>query len=118
VQGMPHIVGGFALAAQRNYLQSLHAAVADEGIYVGGLYIGAAIKHTPSTPSGRRPGRLEPPCRTCPRLTRTTSPAFSGPCTARRASRKPPTPSAYPATEHPATDTWVPVHASSQEPTS
>jgi NADP-dependent 3-hydroxy acid dehydrogenase YdfG len=47
VRGMPHISGGFALAAQRNYLQSLHAAVADKGVYVGGLYIGAAIKHTP-----------------------------------------------------------------------
>jgi len=47
VRGMPHIAGGFALAAQRNYLQSLHAAVAGKGVYVGGLYIGAAIKHTP-----------------------------------------------------------------------
>jgi NAD(P)-dependent dehydrogenase (short-subunit alcohol dehydrogenase family) len=47
VRGMPHISGGFALAAQRNYLQSLHAAVADQGVYVAGLYIGAAIKHTP-----------------------------------------------------------------------
>jgi hypothetical protein len=47
VRGMPHISGGFALAAQRNYLQSLHVAVADKGVYVGGLYIGAAIKHTP-----------------------------------------------------------------------
>jgi short-subunit dehydrogenase len=47
VRGMPHISGGFALAAQRNYLQSLHAAVADRGVYVGGLYIGAAIKRTP-----------------------------------------------------------------------
>jgi short-subunit dehydrogenase len=47
VWGMPNIAGGFALAAQRNYLQSLHAAVADKGVYVGGLYIGAAIKHTP-----------------------------------------------------------------------
>jgi short-subunit dehydrogenase len=47
VRGMPHIAGGFALAAQRNYLQSLHAAVASEGVYAGGLYIGAAIKHTP-----------------------------------------------------------------------
>jgi short-subunit dehydrogenase len=47
LQGMPHIAGGFALAAQRNYLQSLHAVVADKGVYVGGLYIGAAIKHTP-----------------------------------------------------------------------
>ena len=47
VRGMPDIAGGFALAAQRNYLQSLHAAVAGKGIYVGGLYIGAAIRHTP-----------------------------------------------------------------------
>jgi hypothetical protein len=44
---MPHIAGGFALAAQRNYLQSLHAAVAGKGVYAGGLYIGAATKHTP-----------------------------------------------------------------------
>ena len=47
VRGMPHISGGFALAAQRNYLQSLHAAIAGKGVYAGGLYIGAAIKHTP-----------------------------------------------------------------------
>jgi short-subunit dehydrogenase len=47
VRGMPDIAGGFALAAQRNYLQSLHAAMAGKGIYVGGLYIGAAIRHTP-----------------------------------------------------------------------
>jgi hypothetical protein len=38
VRGMPHISGGFALAAQRNYLQSLHAAVADlgDGARLGG----------------------------------------------------------------------------------
>jgi short-subunit dehydrogenase len=47
VQGRPSIAGGFALAAQRNYLQSLHAAVADKGVYVGALYIGAAIEHSP-----------------------------------------------------------------------
>jgi hypothetical protein len=44
---MPHIAGGFALAARHNYLQSLHVAVADKGVYGGGLDIGAAIKHTP-----------------------------------------------------------------------
>jgi short-subunit dehydrogenase len=38
---------GRAQAAQRNYLQSLHAEVSDKGIYVGMLYIGAAIKNTP-----------------------------------------------------------------------
>jgi short-subunit dehydrogenase len=48
VQGMPNMSGpGPALAAQRNYLQSLRAEVADKGIYVGGLYIGAAIENTP-----------------------------------------------------------------------
>jgi short-subunit dehydrogenase len=47
LHGIPHISGGFALAAQRNYLQCLHAEVADKGVYVGMLYIGAAIKGTP-----------------------------------------------------------------------
>jgi len=35
-----------AQAAQRNYLQALHAEVADTGVYVGMLYIGAAIEHS------------------------------------------------------------------------
>jgi short-subunit dehydrogenase len=43
---LPHIAGGFALAAQRNYLRSLHAAVAGQGVYVGGLYVGAAIERS------------------------------------------------------------------------
>jgi short-subunit dehydrogenase len=47
LHGNPHIAGGVVLAAQRNYLQALHAAVADKGVHVGGLYIGAAIEHTP-----------------------------------------------------------------------
>jgi hypothetical protein len=34
------------LAAQRNYLQSLAAEVADQGVYVGMLYIGARIMGT------------------------------------------------------------------------
>jgi len=46
-QGNPRIAGGLALAAQRNLLQALHAEVADKGVYVGGLYIGAAIENTP-----------------------------------------------------------------------
>jgi short-subunit dehydrogenase len=33
-----------AQAAQRNYLQALHAEVAEKGVYVGMLYVGAAIK--------------------------------------------------------------------------
>ncbi|MFF5289246.1 SDR family NAD(P)-dependent oxidoreductase [Paractinoplanes globisporus] len=45
--GNPDIAGGVALAAQRNLLQALHAAVAGQGVYVGGLYIGAAIENTP-----------------------------------------------------------------------
>jgi short-subunit dehydrogenase len=47
VQGRPHLSGpGPAQAAQRNYLQSLHAEVAEKGVYVGMLYIGAAIEHS------------------------------------------------------------------------
>ncbi|MFI5895834.1 SDR family NAD(P)-dependent oxidoreductase [Actinoplanes sp. NPDC051513] len=47
LHGNPDIAGGLALAAQRNLLQALHAAVAGKGVYVGGLYIGAAIENTP-----------------------------------------------------------------------
>src|SRR3954469_19202518 len=47
LHGNPHIAGGVTLAAQRNLLQALHTAVADRGVYVGGLYIGAAIENTP-----------------------------------------------------------------------
>ena len=44
VQGLPNMSGPSpAQAAQRNYLQALHAEVADRGVYVGMLYIGAAI---------------------------------------------------------------------------
>jgi len=46
-QGLPYMSGpGPAQAAQRNYLQSLHAELAKEGVYVGMLYIGAAIEHS------------------------------------------------------------------------
>lgn len=45
VRGLPDISGpGPAQAAQRNYLQALHAEVADNGIYVGMLYVGAVIE--------------------------------------------------------------------------
>jgi short-subunit dehydrogenase len=47
LHGNPNIAGGLVLAAQRNYLQALHAQVADKGVHVGGLYIGAAIENTP-----------------------------------------------------------------------
>ncbi|UUT35417.1 SDR family NAD(P)-dependent oxidoreductase [Microbacterium elymi] len=48
LQGRPGMSGpGLALAAQRNYLQSLQAEVADRGVYVGRLYIAAAIENTP-----------------------------------------------------------------------
>lgn len=46
LHGNRYIAGGFALAAQRNYLQALHAEVADKGVYVGGLYVGAAIERS------------------------------------------------------------------------
>jgi short-subunit dehydrogenase len=45
VQGLPNMSGPSpAQAAQRNYLQALHAEVAEKGVYVGMLYIGAAIR--------------------------------------------------------------------------
>jgi short-subunit dehydrogenase len=47
VHGLPSMSGpGLAQAAQRNYLQSLHAEVAGKGVYVGMLYIGAAIEQS------------------------------------------------------------------------
>jgi short-subunit dehydrogenase len=47
VHGLPNMSGpGLAQAAQRNYLQSLHAEVAEKGVYVGMLYIGVAIEHS------------------------------------------------------------------------
>ena len=47
VQGMANLSGpGPAQAAQRNYLQSLHAEVAGKGVYVGMLYIGAIIENS------------------------------------------------------------------------
>jgi short-subunit dehydrogenase len=47
VHGIPNMSGpGPAQAAQRNYLQSLHGEVAEKGVYVGVLYIGAAIEHS------------------------------------------------------------------------
>jgi short-subunit dehydrogenase len=47
VQGLPNMSGPSpAQAAQRNYLQALHAEVAGNGVYVGMLYIGAAIRNS------------------------------------------------------------------------
>jgi len=43
--GLPYMTGpGPSQAAQRNYLQSLHAEVGGRGVYVGSLYVGAAIE--------------------------------------------------------------------------
>src|SRR4051794_21155868 len=47
LHGNPHIAGGLALAAQRNLLQAWHAALAGQGVYVGGLSAGAAIEGPP-----------------------------------------------------------------------
>jgi short-subunit dehydrogenase len=47
VHGLPNMSGpGPAQAAQRNYLQSLHAEVAATGVYVGMLYVGAIIEES------------------------------------------------------------------------
>jgi short-subunit dehydrogenase len=45
VHGLPYISGPSpAQAAQRNYLQALHAEMAEKGVYVGMLYVGAVIE--------------------------------------------------------------------------
>ena len=47
LHGLPNMSGsGPAQAAQRNYLQSLHAEMSDKGVYVGLLYIGAVIENS------------------------------------------------------------------------
>ena len=47
VQGLPYMSGPSpAQAAQRNYLQALHAESAGAGVYVGMLYVGAAIENS------------------------------------------------------------------------
>ncbi|HEX6763725.1 MAG TPA: SDR family NAD(P)-dependent oxidoreductase [Gaiellaceae bacterium] len=47
VHGLPNMSGPSpAQAAQRNYLQALHAEVAEKGVYVGMLYVGAAIEQS------------------------------------------------------------------------
>ena len=47
IRGLPNMSGpGPVQAAQRNYLQSLHAEVAEKGVYVGMLYIGVAIENS------------------------------------------------------------------------
>jgi short-subunit dehydrogenase len=44
LRGIPQMSGpGPALAAQRNYLQALQGEVSGRGVYIGRLYIGAAI---------------------------------------------------------------------------
>ncbi|WIX79733.1 SDR family NAD(P)-dependent oxidoreductase [Amycolatopsis carbonis] len=60
VRGRPHMSGwGPLLAAQRNYLQSLAAEVADQGVIVGQLHIGARITGTPFDDRYRASGRPE-----------------------------------------------------------
>ena len=47
MQGLPNMSGPSpAQGAQRNYRQARHAEVAEKGVYVGMLYIGAAIKNS------------------------------------------------------------------------
>jgi len=47
VHGLPHMSGPSpAQAAKRNYLQALQAEVADRNVYVGMLYVGAAIRNS------------------------------------------------------------------------
>jgi len=43
---LPQLSAAAGLATQRNYLQALQAAVTEQGIFVGRLYIGATIRHS------------------------------------------------------------------------
>jgi short-subunit dehydrogenase len=89
VQGLPYMSGPSpAQAAQRNYLQALHAEVAEKGVYVGMLYVGAAIGNSASTPSWSRPKPRATRSGRCPWSTPSISPTCSGPCTPRRGSGK------------------------------
>lgn len=50
VRGLPNFSGpGPALAAQRNYVQSLHAELAAGGVYAGGLYRSASTRKIRAT---------------------------------------------------------------------
>src|SRR5579862_1546508 len=102
VQGLPHMSGPSpAQAAQRNYLQALHAEVAEKGVYVGMLYVGAAIEHSAFHTEREPPRRRASRSGRCRPSTPPISPTYSGPCTTRGASRKPPIPRAEPPT------TWL-----------
>lgn len=72
VRGVPYFSApGPALAAQRNYMQSLEAELAGTGVFVGRLYIGATIKNSAwhkrlqamqaaGTPTDRRDAIIDP----------------------------------------------------------
>ena len=89
VQGLPNMSGPSpAQAAQRNYLQALHAEVAEKGVYVGMLYIGAAIKNSAFHAEMEKAKAAGDPVGKCLPSTPNISPACSGLCTARRDSGK------------------------------
>ena len=92
VRGMPNLSGpGPAQAAQRNYLQSLHAEMIDKGIYVGMLYVGAIIEDKRIPLPGRR-RRREPSATGGRRSIRIISPTCCGTCTSPRTTPKSVTP--------------------------
>ncbi len=101
VNAMPHIAGGFATAAQRNYLQALHAAVADKGVSSPASTSAPPSNAARSMPSGSPRGPLVPASRTWPPSTQTTWPTCCGPCTRPRAAPKPATPKSSSTSEQP-----------------
>ncbi len=95
VHGLPNLSGpGPAQAAQRNYLQSLHAEMADKGVYVGMLYIGAIIENSGFHTDVEKAKAAGAGRDWAPRSTPPTSLTCSGRCTATRARRRPSTRSA------------------------
>ncbi len=47
LHGTPNIAGGFAWPRSATTCSAPHTEVAGKGVYVGGLYIGAAIENSP-----------------------------------------------------------------------
>jgi short-subunit dehydrogenase len=97
VQGLPNMSGPSpAQAAQRNYLQALHAELADKGVYVG---MSTSVPPSSTAPSTPRWSRAKLPATRsgrCQPSTPNISPTCSGQCTTREISRKPSTPPAEP----------------------
>ena len=102
VHGLARMSGpGPAQAAQRNYLQSLQAEVADKGVYVGMLYIGALIENSAFHTQVEEAKAAGTGRDWAPRSTPRISLTCSGTCTAPRGRPKLYIPNAAPTADPP-----------------